>query len=86
MNLTIPAGETSVDFSVEILNDTLAGEEEETFQGVIESVFPKVTLTQRTSVVRILDDDGNYIILLIVVHTYYFSSTKTHTIICALIP
>ena len=70
MNLTIPAGETSVDFSVEILNDTLAGEGEETFQGVIESVFPKVTLTQRTSVVRILDDDGNYILSKVTLVTF----------------
>ena len=62
VTLTIPAGETSVDFSVDVVNDTLAGEGIETFLGVIESVSPEdVGVTQRTSQVSILDDDGMYI-------------------------
>ena len=72
MNLTIPAGETSVDFSVEIMNDTPAGEGEVTFQGVIESVFPKTTVilgagttfrivgTKFRVLIDILNDEGNY--------------------------
>ena len=78
MNLTIPAGETSVNFSVEILNDTLAEEGEVTFQGVIESVFPKATeilgagrigTTFRIVIeIPIFNDDGNYSC------THYFRS------------